>query len=918
MDTTTAVNQRRLFTWFDVESQIRQARAGGTWPKWLINISAYPDSVVATIQRGTPQGELDDLLAKWFGARFRDKPREILLESMPDKVRALTIEVDELEDNPPEPLGIEPTFKRVSLIPENSSLVKWPRPFSEGSPPLIAFYSFKGGVGRTTHLLACLRSLVLKGLRCLVVDADIEAPGITSLVNADNTLISSPFSLLDFLALAQSDSSSGWEDTLSLAPSEIQRNVLKVVDQGATLENYFLPAFRDFDQTLALDIKPEHLITSPGAEWNVGNLFAALGQRLKVDVVLIDLRAGLSELASPFLLDPRIRRVIVTTPSAQSLDGTLAVLKELSKVAPPVSGESPEVGRSDLFDPVTIISFLTPELALSDQLSNLMQRLISSYPDNPEDEPVSRLTIRDTSFAQELLYLNSFSDALDKLEGTTVSRVMAGLTDEMILFPSAESAERPSGRQIETVRNTLADVARRMEYAESGKVDNFLSISPLRLMAQHFRSSAPIAVVVGAKGSGKTFTYLQLVRSRNWSRFVKTALREQSDIPESVDIWPFLQSKNLDQAARDLVGIARKQTSLDLSLSSADLVTLNAEDAIRESLRHGQADLTWWRNRWFKLMGDSLGISAATDNTAASAIVKYLRDKDKQMAVVIDGLEDLFPELERSGPQQTALRALLQEVPGYLREIPTSPLGIVIFIRADLVSAAISQNEGQFRRLYEPYALRWNEEEALRLAAWIAKEAGAPLDLPKDRKLETISSEEAKRALVPVWGWKLGSEKAREAKTADWVIAALSDFRGQIQARDLVRLFRYAAEKSKSNISDRILMPRAIRDAIQPCSEEKIKEIEQEIPPLKAIFSKLQTATERKIPFDAAKSGLTISEIRFLEATGILIEDRGEYFMPEVFRLGLNFQLAKGARPRVLSLARRAVGKQLPQQLLNL
>jgi hypothetical protein len=110
-------------------------------------------------------------------------------------------------------------------------------------------------------------------------------------------------------------------------------------------------------------------------------------------------------------------------------------------------------------------------------------------------------------------------------------------------------------------------------------------------------------------------------------------------------------------------------------------------------------------------------------------------------------------------------------------------------------------------------------------------------------------------------------------------------------------------------VTDRVLTPRAIRDAIQPCSEEKITEIMQEIPPLRGILENLQKATNRKIPFDAAASGLSVDQIRFLETTGVLLEDRGEYFMPEIFRLGLGFQLREGARPRVLSLARRVAGK---------
>jgi hypothetical protein len=173
---------------------------------------------------------------------------------------------------------------------------------------------------------------------------------------------------------------------------------------------------------------------------------------------------------------------------------------------------------------------------------------------------------------------------------------------------------------------------------------------------------------------------------------------------------------------------------------------------------------------------------------------------------------------------------------------------------------------------------------------------------------EVMSPDEAKLALIPVWGRKLGPDNSREARSAEWVIAALSDFRGQIQARDLVRFFRYAASDQRNVAStDRVLSARAVKDAIVPCSKEKVEEIKQEIPDLKNIFISIQ-ANNQRIPFDAASSGLNVEQIRFLQSVGILIEDRGEYFMPEIFRLGLGIQLATGARPRVLSLARRSVG----------
>ena len=71
--------------------------------------------------------------------------------------------------------------------------------------PVIAFHSYKGGVGRTLSLLAFVKAWSsLKDMKnpkkLLVVDADIEAPGITWLTKGQEE---AAFSFLDLLEITQ-------------------------------------------------------------------------------------------------------------------------------------------------------------------------------------------------------------------------------------------------------------------------------------------------------------------------------------------------------------------------------------------------------------------------------------------------------------------------------------------------------------------------------------------------------------------------------------------------------------------------------------------------------------------------------------------------------------------------------------------
>ncbi|HEY2740336.1 MAG TPA: ParA family protein, partial [Thermoanaerobaculia bacterium] len=208
---------------------------------------------------------------------------------------------------------------------------------------------------------------------------------------------------------------------------------------------------------------------------------------------------------------------------------------------------------------------------------------------------------------------------------------------------------------------------------------------------------------------------------------------------------------------------------------------------------------------------------------------------------------------------------------------------------------------------YEQYALKWGPDEALRLVSWTAIRAGI---LPA-RSLEGIENEERPdlvAELVPLWGRKLGSERSREAPSAGWVIAALSDLKEQIQARDLVRFLSLAADLSlpDSYWRDRILIPTAIRGAIGRCSVKKIEEIGQENAELSRIFTKLRSLPEpdRQIPFTRDQVKLEIADLKSLEDNGAIVREGEDYYMPEIFRVGLGFRLPRGARPRVMTLAR--------------
>jgi hypothetical protein len=325
-------------------------------------------------------------------------------------------------------------------------------------------------------------------------------------------------------------------------------------------------------------------------------------------------------------------------------------------------------------------------------------------------------------------------------------------------------------------------------------------------------------------------------------------------------------------------------------------------DWLGEDLHEGE-----WRDRWLDLIAWSVGYQKDKAG-AGRSFPDHLKAQNKRVLVLIDGLEDLFQQIGDSVRQQSSVRALIQEVPTWLEQLPDRMLGIMVFIRRDMVTVAVRQNSAQLMARYEPYALRWDSAEALRLVLWISDKAKI-VDAQTVLDIRELNHEELVERLVPLWANKLGKDRSREGRSAEWVIAALSDFRGQIQARDVVRFLSLAAKRSLgiTQWSDRVLAPTAIRDAVADCSIEKISEIKQENPAIGRIFEKLRVLpdTERTIPFRSEDVHLDSNELLLLELNGVVVADEGAYYMPEIFRRGLEFRLPSGARPKVLALARR-------------
>ncbi|MEV0046767.1 AAA family ATPase [Nocardia rhamnosiphila] len=891
---------KRLFTWVDIDEHLALLATARGWPTWLKSADCWWDGLELVVESATDPEMVSSWLDETFGTGSTSRQDGTLCLRLDDpRSRDFTgLPVTMLPDDN----YVEP--RRVPALRERHITTATGSPFERpeadnlpGDTHTVAFHSFKGGVGRTLHAVALADAIARQGRHVLLVDADLEAPGITWMYRSQSG--PEDFCYEDLIALLHAADDGVWHGAVEIGAAYLPNQ--QVGRYAANGRVTVLPATRR-----ALlgppRIEPTDLLVPERSPYFLTEAIAGLADKIGAEVAVVDLRAGGSELSAPVLLDPRVQRVFVTSLSHQSLSGTKTLIQQLISRAPTIQGTDPASA--------VVITQYRPEAhnaQLRAECSELSDVLSASLrpPRNSEAgevaESVDRQVLSEpvlSPFHERLLALPPSWDAVTAvLDACNVAEALAPLMPRPAPFAAEHAiSECPEAATPAQWRHQLHDTARSLIYAEGAAMSSasgFLVTDALSKLLGDHRTEPPVALVVGAKGSGKTFMFAKACVAGTWEQFATGS--GISDVRLRAPIIPVLESPNLEP------GMTTPQDLRGSFAARWGETAPGTAQGIKDALRHGLSTLgtdeVGWRTLWLRCLALAAGVDRP--DSSPDAVLTALAKKTSAV-FVIDGLEDLLQSMN-SEASQTALRVLLIDVLNWLRALRGQPLGLVVFVRQDLVGRAVRQNSGQLLARYESYALRWDREEALRLALWVTVQADA---LPDDRvpaDLTNLSYDDLVSALIPVWGWKMGTEKSREARSHLWVPAALGDFNNQVQARDVVVFLAEAAKQSVSydGWDDRLLVPSAMRKALLECSTSKIEAIREENLEVGGLLRKLEEHAGITVPFDRDTVGLSLEQANFLVESGVFAKDPdGQYWVAEIYRHGLGF--GSGRRARVL------------------
>lgn len=906
--------ERRLLTWLDVERTLKQETA--LWsqlPAGIVSVDCFASGM--EVRHSSAPAIVDSWLEHVFGAAYQTSSRTIQL-----RIGEATFPVELVPDSDEKlPIGRRyPLWRDVSYLStteasESEVEIEAAPTATEdmpsawtGGPDLISFHSFKGGVGRTTALMtyvaACLNENSAGTKKILVVDADLEAPGVSFWLDAVNRPTVSFVQLVEALHYPPA----GLSASLDYFSQELRKTSLNV--GGLQRELFILPAALDLREIEDMPVAPEHLARSPENPWCLSDHLHALGSRLGVDAVFIDLRAGLSELASPILFDHRVDHFFVSTVAPQSVQGMAEVLRRLFAY----NQQLPKTLRQEA-RPSVILSLLTKELRDAGHYEQALKTLSEAYP--TDDPLVPGVQWLEAEFLSTLMSIGSVREAIDilpqaaRLYGSASEWARSlYVTSPPPLNDAPSEANIPTEpRKQQAVR--LHEVCTRAEFADSGSTSAILTTEPLLNLGKHFSTDIPNLLMIGAKGAGKTFTFRQLVGTGGWKAFLRKLGFDSANVTDAA-IFPPLWSDNIEDAPGGEIKVAQARA---LELVGGDRQLLLNGTSIRRSIEDAlRSPPDHWEDFWDCLVSRQFGLA----DGGLRAVNALLANHSVRIILAFDGIEDAFKDTNNENAS-AAIHALLR-LPNRISELEDRHVGAIVFVRSDYVQATIRQNLGQWLQRFQPFRLQWNPESFLRLAFMLSCEAGIHDKDPK--AAESLRIEELKTELEQLWGKRLGREKSKEAHSARWVYAALCDLKGNVQARDLVRFLKFAAESEVSRTGalwpDRLLAPESMRNAIPMCGVEKVTEAKSEIAPLRRWMELLEQHGVRrlKVPFSVEQAKLDANLLTALQEIGVIYEDidgnLGEerLFLPEIYRHGLGFVTSATGRPRTQALLKKNIG----------
>lgn len=767
----------------------------------------------------------------------------------------------------PDTISLVPSVKEMISIEDTDEIIK--------IPLIAAFYSFKGGVGRTTAMAYTAHLLALQGYRVVAMDFDLEAPGLSYIFSGNSFDLkenetNNKAGLMDLLFKTY-ESESKIDIFPFLKPISTKgKGEIYCLSAGLLDKEYVHQLFAlDFQSFYRRNINPLHQIIE------------YLKKSINPHFILIDSRTGLSEINAPLLLDLNDISIIFLYPHPQTKSGfdllTRAILarKNMRGFTPElrfVIGPVPPSDKGGLYKKGL------------EWIHNVVDHIgkLKKYKDS--------FSFISEDITHEIRYQEriAFSEKLLNAEPEILSNYRP-LAEWLIKYiPKKEEAYVP------LVSLDKEKVLSELNF-EAGIAEDQSNLNQFFVKTDDFsKGKQPdVVLVLGRKGTGKTALFRMLSENpfNVYKPIIVQAPRTSKYLMLSVDGF------------RDLEKHIRKyQSSWDILWSCYCLLIIYRSGIIKDDSIFLKAALSVKNNASALVLVNSLKDLLKNPKIAilAKDQFRYLNNKlaNNPIWLFFDGLDTGFgsreDDLTRRKEAISGLFSLWYELQD-LEKIRWK-----IFLRQDIWDIISFQNKSH---LYgKSLTLKWEKNDFYKtvikqaLASPFRTFVEKQLNIKLEDEIEAWPEERTNKVI-----FQLVAERMRGGRTTytiNWIWNRLGDGNGDHSPRYLFQLFREAViwerEEQKKNPYDRsILRPRSLIQVILKVSEQAIIALKEEYPELDNFIEWLRN---KRSPLDVKDIRQSFKEETFklAQQIGLLTiyeETDGEisrFAIPDLYLKGLN------------------------------